>query len=417
MKLACLLSRRALLAAVTLLATAAHAHGPAPAPLEVLALDGDAQRAALVRTSIGLALTHPPDSWTYVCPSQWGDNELAPAAATGTLVVTVGAGQVYRSTDGACTFEPAPAATEESWYAMDAVAWAGAVWMPATLEETGGLLRVSHADDVTLIKRWEVDEAFRCDGLLATSEGLLALGATPSPTLWRAEGDGQDPAALRWTPVPLTDLPSDASHIEPKALTDDGALWLLIATPRGRELWRGASAPGGTRTWTHAMTAEATLHGPVQVDDLWLVVQDGVLMTASSPDAWSPQGESPWTCLHTVGGAVVACSLTGVVEVTGWSFNGPKTESIFEMVTLRAPLEGCPGDPAGVAACESDWVHFGAEAGLLDPANLWTSNPNAAMAPIAEEGCQATHPVRSLLGLLTLSLLMGLRRTRTSYER
>ena len=40
------------------------AHGPAPAPLEVLNVDVEAGRAALVRTSIGLARDHAPDGWT-----------------------------------------------------------------------------------------------------------------------------------------------------------------------------------------------------------------------------------------------------------------------------------------------------------------------------------------------------------------
>ena len=392
------------------LAPTALAHGPAPSPLGVLAMDETGARAALVRTSIGLAVDHPPDAWTYACPSQWGDHELARATSDGQTVVMVGGGDLYGSTDGACHFEAI--AGVEGWYALDAIAWAGRFWAPATLGaggDDGGLLVVEAGGSATLAHRWEGEDAFRCDAISASASGLVAVGASPAPTLWRSNGDHD---ALAWSSEPLADLPTDTSHIDLRAVSDEGEIWLVVATEPGRELWRSAA-----EGWERVGDPVVSIHGPVQISGRWTVVRDGVLETETEDGTWTVVGEVDWTCLDQVDGVVVACTLTNALAIDAIDDGGVTARVVFEMVKLQAPLEGCPSDVDGAASCQSDWVHFGAEAGLLDPNQLSTPGPSSAARP-SSAGCGARPPGPSAwaVWLALLMLLQASSRQRPPRE-
>jgi hypothetical protein len=402
---------------VTLWTSPVTAHGPAPAPLDVLSVDLDAERATLVRTSIGLARDHAPEGWTYVCPSQWGDHEQARAAYAVDVATTVmvGGGDLYRSSDDACSFESVT--VEEPWYALDAYATSEAVWLPALLEtdsDVTGLLRVSDTGAATVAARWGADTAFRCDTVSSWSASgqteLLAAGANPVPSLWRASLTAERTDALSGTVEVLTGLPEDTSHLELRTIGERGDIWIAAATAAGRELWRGAPKDAGAPrdlTWTRQGAPASSLLGPVRLDDVWLLVRDGALEVGHDDGTWEPRGEVDWTCLDELPGAVIACRLTEVLHVMRLGEGPPETRQLFDMAHLLAPLEGCPADSEAHAACESDWVHFGAEVGLLDTEQLSTpaaTAPSGSSEAMSQGGCGVGEAPREEMPLAILVL-------------
>ena len=249
------LSLTLICALTALVPHAALSHGPAPAPLAVLSFDASGERAALVRTSIGLAKDYPPADWTYVCPSQFGDREQARASylEASQTTLAVGGGAIYRSNDGACTFEAVT--QEDESYALDVSAIAGAFWLIALDEGKEGrvLLRVTAEGPAQRIKAFQGEGALRVDSIAALGgSGLIAVASSPSPTLIFGLGDEADPATLTWSSVPLADLPESTSHLELRRVSPEGEVWMVAATEAGRELWHGAPSETlgeGPRAW------------------------------------------------------------------------------------------------------------------------------------------------------------------------
>ncbi|MGB0592340.1 MAG: hypothetical protein ACPGU1_21860 [Myxococcota bacterium] len=389
-------------------------------------MDLEAGRATLLRTSIGLARDYAPEGWTYVCPSQWGDHEQARAAYADSIatVVMVGGGDLYRSSDGACTFEPV--LVDEPWYALDAHATADATWIPALLEadaDVTGLLRVTDTGEAAVVARWETGDQFRCDSVgSGSTDGhaeIIAVGASPTPSLWRAALGPEGSAPLQGVVQALTALPDDTSHLEFRRMDEAGDLWLVAATSAGRELWRGVPDDLGASnelTWTRQGPPAFSLRGPVRLGDSWILLRDGVLEVSQGDGAWDAQGEVDWTCLNEVAGAVIACRLTEALEVQGVQGASPQTRPLFQMAELLAPLEGCPADAEGQSACESNWIHFGAEVGLLDPNQLSTPAaqvPSDPATPTAEQGCAngKGQPLEMILFGVLLCLFRPWRRS------
>ena len=311
-------------------------------------------------------------------------------------------------------------AIEEPWYALDAHASAEAVWLPATLDadpDVTGLLRVSRSGDATVAARWEADTAFRCDTVSSWRGGaqseLIAVSATPAPSLWRATYTADTTEALNGAVEVLEGLPADASHLDLRYIGVTGDVWIVAATPAGRELWRGAPDDGGPPrhlTWARQGAPAVSLLGPARRDDAWLLVRDGVLEVSGDGGDWQPRGAVDWTCLDTVSETVIACRLTEALQVLSVSGASPQTRQLFNMMNLLAPLEGCPPASGAHLACESDWVHFGAEVGLLDTAQLSTPASTVTPAPVeptSQGGCTLGGGLRHEM-LLALVVLCGL---------
>jgi len=148
------------------------------------------------------------------------------------------------------------------------------------------------------------------------------------------------------------------------------------------------------------------LKGPVRFGDRHLAVFDGRLESASSSDGtliWSPLGEVNWTCLDAVGSMVFACSLTRMDRLVDDGNTGvPSLESLFLLAELEAPVTTCLSEEEE-EQCFSDWVHFGAEAGLYTPGDPLQSSPEVS----ADRGGCVTSPT-SDWGLLTLVAITGL---------
>ena len=399
---------------------AALSHGPAPAPLAVLSFDASGERAALVRTSIGLAKDYPPADWTYVCPSQFGDREQARASylEASQTTITVGGGAIYRSNDGACTFEAVT--QEDESYALDVSAIAGAFWLIALDEGEEGrvLLRVTAEGPAQRIKAFQGEGALRVDSIAALGgSGLIALASSPSPTLIFGLGDATDPATLTWSSEPLADLPESTSHLELRRVSPEGELWMVAATEAGRELWHGEPSETlgeGPRAWRRVGEAATTLLGPAAVGERLLLVRDGHL-EAEQSGSWEGLGEVNYTALDEVGGRVVACTLTQALHLQGAPNGGIGEAVIFDMGSLIAPLEGCPPSPSGKEACEGDWIHFGAEVGLLDPEKLSTpahDRDTPSVQASDTQGCEAGGGLPLGMALITLAFCGLMRRRR-----
>ena len=405
-----------LCALIALFCTNALGHGPAPAPLEVLAYDASASRATLVRTSIGLARDHHPLGWTYVCPSQHGDREQARAGTLSASETTliVGGGDIYRSTDELCSFQALE--HDEATYALDLFTMDESFWLLALTEGEEGrlLLRVDAQGPARLITAFQGESPLRIDSLARFGEwGAVGLASSPTPTLVLGQGTLSSPEDMTWVSSAIDAFPESTSHIDIRRVNAAGELWVVIASEAGRELWRGTPEgppEEGPTQWTRVGEPATTLLGPVSLSGELLLVRDGRLEHHQG-EQWGDLGEVNYTALDELQGEAFAYTLTEVYRLDGLEEGAIVSQSVFQMEKLLAPLEGCPPSAAGQDACESDWVHFGAEVGLLDP-NQLTTPASASAEPSrdtrSDGGCgtAGTAPlnVAPLIAMLLWSL-------------
>ncbi len=336
-------------ALVGALPATATAHGPAPAALEVLSLrDG---RPAIIRLNFGLAVAIPgdPEHFRYVCPGRWGEAERVPDVATlpdGRLVLPL--------TDGV-------------WLG-DA---AGGVFAVAEAPEWRGQTPVGHAtgDRTTLVTRdatggrfWGVDAAagavrpedtlpdVALDSAASAGPGaLFAVGARPTPTLWHRDAAGLTSQTLEFDAAPQF---LDLRGVD--AVTAPGQVFLAASVADGVRLYETTDAGGEV---SERLRAERALHGPVPLGDALIAVADGVVwhrpvgsadFTAGAPRAF--------TCLQAIGGRTFACLDRQLVELSGPA-SAPEASTFFSPTQLLGPEPG--------TGCDEQWLHFGAEAGLL----------------------------------------------------
>lgn len=377
---------------LALLAALAHAHGPAPAGLDVLAWSDDAAcdaRApapALVRTNIGLGAWNGR-SYTYACPSRWGGEEQALAAAdpTGTRLVLAGTVTVAWSDDAGCTAR----VLEVPGTPLGVGWWESRGWV-LTRDFLDGASYVAWVEDgVADVNRLD---GITPDGLLATDDGVWAAGATPAPYALRF-----DPTFARQTAYVAA--PPEADRLVPRAVRD-GGVWLVATGDDGlRSLWRADPDDA-----VLAVGPALALHGPVWHDDVGLAVADGVLWRDDG-DGFVEVGPVDWTCLRDVDGVIVACSLEATRVLLDLD---PLTLApVFAIGQLDAPDPACDAVDGG---CERDWVHFGGESGLaLTWAGDCPLDPRLDAPPAATCGCAVGRPP-SLGGLVLLGLLARRRR-------
>ena len=357
----------ALLVALALSPLPAAAHGPAPAPLRILTtLDGHGD---LIQTNIGIAVYRRDDLYRYICPVSWGGLEtpLSVALSPDTLLL-VGADGLYTSTDRGCNFTPVasspfPSANGTALIDDGARAWA--------LVRGDG-----DADDGSRLFAWPptgplrlalLDHARRWDAVFATADALVLSAARPVPSIVRvprADLAGQlDGVTLTpYTPpspvAPLQRLTvrvATADRIDLAAVSDSGVHWLR-------------STDGGA-TLTVVATGERSVHGPVPLCDGLLAVVDGEpVVDPDRPPTCDVSGLAgrALTCLGARDDLVYTCELRQLrrLAVQGATVT---LEPLFALEQLVGPLPGCPSDPTAQFACQQDWLHYGAESGLVDP--------------------------------------------------
>lgn len=325
------------------------AHGPAPAALEVLSLrDG---RPAVVRLNFGLAvaMAGDPEHFHYVCPARWGEAERVPEIAAlpdGRLVVPL---------------------TDAVWLG-DAV---GGDFVSAEAPGWRAQTPVGHAtgDRTTLVTRdatgarfWGVDTAagaVRPEDTLpgvaldsvssAGPAALWAVGARPAPTLWH-----RDAAGLASTPLALDAAPQFLDLRPVDAGAARGHLFLAASVADGARLFETTNAGGEV---VERLRADRALHGPVPLGDALVAVADGVVWHRPAGAADFTAGEPrAFTCLQAIGGHTLACLDRQLVELSGPA-SAPEASAFFSLSQLLGPEPG--------TGCDEQWLHFGAEAGLL----------------------------------------------------
>jgi hypothetical protein len=383
-----------------------NAHGPAASPLELLALEGGQDPSALVvRLNIGLAFAAGDGSFSYGCPSQWGDSEQAQAASSpdGQRIVTLGKGVPYLSEDGGCLFRARSVeGSTEDWYVEHAIHWEEDLWGLATRGaggQNGGVLNLSGYEHVTAELTWSSGDGSTPWAptsvkvwLSSTGEetALVLAGAKDMPAIWvwqpRQGGiDGLDE-------IHLDILGEGVATLALRDVSPDGEVWLVATRGDEREVWHGVPgsmlrearstgfAGGVELVWELAYATEGILLGPIRVgDDLWMVV-DGMLrkgVTASEGTFdWPVHKEVDWTCLQIIGNDVIACRLRQLLRVDLESEVEPTL--LFDLSDLHLPSSDCPPDEEGAASCLMDWVHFAAEEGIFDPSALSDAGNEAA---------------------------------------
>lgn len=351
--------------------------------LEVLAHDDGAP--TWLRTNVGLAVADGDGTYSYVCPSRWDGNELARAVMSpdGEQLLVHSYGVAYLSRDGGCTFEPV---TGDELYVASAEAIEGGFVLIADdypddpRPDSCRIFVLGHGG----LEERDLALPGPIDGVMATAAGYLVTGASFV---------ADDTGAVRGVDV-------GATRLTPRAVAESGALWLH------------ASADG--ESWLVHVDGDAieagarydVIHGPIRIGERWIAMLDGVVHERVE-DGWAPLDETAWTCLQTHRGQGFACSLAGTYALAPGA-SMPEAELVFTMRQLGPP-RAC-GDETAVRACESDWTHFGGEAGWLEtePAR----SPSEARRPPST--CAAGPGARGarswILVMVVLSLALAGRR-------
>ncbi|MCB9683046.1 MAG: hypothetical protein H6733_16400 [Alphaproteobacteria bacterium] len=391
-----------MLALLTAAATTAFAHGPAPAALDVLTpsasgcatVDGDVP--GVVRSNDGV-WTHAGDgTYTYGCPSRWGDSEQALLAVSGDGAqwLLAGADSAYWSDDGGCHADDLDLPSGD---VPVTVGWSGATGWLVTRQFDAQTATVWTVDGA-LHEAATWDDAFP-DGLVIDDGRVWLAGARPTPFAARLDGADRVDAL----PLPALD---GIDRLTPRAAAGD-VVFLVAGAGGERTLVR--SERGGEAV-TVSDPAFVIL-GPVPFGDGWMAVIDDVVHTAPADGSvFTAQGDAvDWTCLDAgPDGQAWACVRDTVLRVSP-DGGGYTTTSVFTLSQLAPPEPTCQDD---AAACTLDWAHFGSENALdlTDPATC----PGDARTEPGEDPdgtpCGCTHGGSGgALGVLLVGLA-GIRR-------
>ncbi len=377
---------------------ATKAHGPAPAPLSALRALDDATdaRPALLLTNIGLARANASGGFTYGCPSEWdrdGDgeyDEVTPlAAATDERLVVAGDPDLYLSTDDGCSFAPIASLEGAGRSTLALVAHLDTIW---ALIDDGATRSVVDTRDGEVIAIFEGD----MHSLLGLDTGeLLVAGVVPgqAPQLrlvtMRTTGDIVDE---RLVTSPSPEL--SRVRLRYEEVTGGPSLWLSASVAGGVALWKSDGS-----TVTELLGPQVAVHGPIALCDGVVFAAGGVLHT--DPDRaptcdLTPLDDAQVRCLTTAGDRAYLCDTFALRELK--LVNGVLTAAdAFTLDQLGPPDLTCL-DGARADRCESSWVHFGAEAGLLDEV---APDPEPTPDPDANpQGCLGSSAPLALLPLL-----------------
>lgn len=368
----------------------AWAHGPAPA---ALGLHGPVDApAAVIRTNIGLAIARAGGAYTYVCPAMWDSDDRFPPIARlpdGRIVVA-SAGVAYVIAADGCGRDVQPMPDAGSTVA--AVALDDAVYVVTREAESSTLWRIDGDAEPTAVEHFDV----LIDSAVAQGAHLMLGAARPHAELIFWAGDYSQPARPDW----------EASFL---AMRGEGR-FARLSTDAGVVLMEQ-----GRDGWRQVARAFTSIHGPVHVghvgdpDEGWLMTVDGVVhQRVGFEGDFSGVREAPWTCLQRVGERVFACAEFGLSEVADDLTLTP----VFALDALLGV--DCPAGEVH-AICGGQWLHFGAEAGLVrePPTPEPMAEPEPPAPRQADDDC-AAGPTRPTTprdgGAAMLLLALALRR-------
>ena len=344
-------------------ATGAQAHGPAASALGV-EHPVDAT-GGVVRLSLGLASRWPgretPDRFRYLCPAAWGADEAAPPVAVldARRLVLAGSEAVFAGTADGCQLT-----------LVEVPAWRGQTTMAAISGPTVTI--VTRDPDGSRLWHFEPDEdapggvtltartsfpGVRFDTAWRGADGALrVLSSRPSPTLYGDTPESGRALPLEaWAPQFLGIRwhdPTEAGHWIIGAGIDDGVVAL--------------ETRDDGRSFVEVLRGETRLHGPVAYADGFVALVDGRWHSriGRGEVAFEDQGERPWTCLDTVGDGVVVCEARALSRLEGPAAE-PTTRPYFALKSLVGIDTSCLDAPMLDVPCTSQWLHFGAESGLV----------------------------------------------------
>jgi hypothetical protein len=399
----------------------AAAHGPAPAALEVVTTS--ARQPEVVRLNFGLAVWNPddPEHFRYVCPGRWGEAERVPDIATtpeGALVVPLEDAVWIGDAEGLSFLR----AEAPDWRAQTLLGHAlGTRTTLVTRDMTGA--RLWSVDAVTgLVTSEDALPGVTLDSAGAAGPtALWALGARPTPTLWRRDAGGVTSRTLGLEVSPQF---LDLRRVDP----DDPAHFFFAASVAdGVRLYETPDAGGEV---VERLRAVRALHGPVPLEDALIALVDGVVWHRPRGASDFVQGEPrPFTCLQDIAGLAIACRDRQLVRLTGPA-SAPEASPFFSLSQLLGPEAG--------DECADQWLHFGAEAGLIradagaeaEPVDAGVEvevEVDARVVPAAstgggEGGCGLVGagdgaPGRAWLLLLGACLAALRRRTRSNFSK
>lgn len=359
------------------------AHGPAPTPLRVLHVAGG--QADVIQTNIGLAVRKDGVRYRYGCPSQWGDLETPLSAALSDEVVMVaGPDALYLSDDRGCNFAPIddPLGVEE-------------VRLAALTDDRGVIFGLEKGASSSQVFAWSLEAGLQqaslieqpMDSLVVTEGGATLMGARPELTVIQvadAVSLPWDVQAARHNPAPPGDADVQRAAVRLVDAGDASRIWAAATTGQGVEWWR---SDDGGRSFQIIAEGELAIHGPVPLCGGVAAVIDGIL--TPDPD-FPPRCDISGTrarnfnCLGERDGLVWACELRQLFELhpesAGDVDEGGSTEQaaerlavslIFTLDELDGPGGECPFEPDARVSCEQDWLHFGAESGLINPEDIF----------------------------------------------
>jgi hypothetical protein len=214
----------------------------------------------------------------------------------------------------------------------------------------------------------------------------------------------------------------DLRRVDP----DDPAHFFFAASVAdGVRLYETPDAGGEV---VERLRAVRALHGPVPLEDALIALVDGVVWHRPPGASDFVQGEPrPFTCLQDIAGLAIACRDRQLVRLTGPA-SAPEASPFFSLSQLLGPEAG--------DECADQWLHFGAEAGLIradagaeaEPVDAGVEvEVDARVVPAAstgggEGGCGLVGardgaPGRAWLLLLGACLAALRRRTRSNFSK
>ncbi len=357
----------------------AHAHGPAPSPLSVVRAAGG--EALAIGTSIGLA-RRTGDSFQYVCPSAWNEGEdafdrpIPIAASLDDDMVVAGTPDIMRSTAGGCGFVAETgglAGRGDATIDVAAITPRGEPAFFAALVDDGISGSSVWTADVGASFVESLPATVPLQSLAPASTGIVAAGVDrreEERALTLVTGPRQGPFTVER--IPAGSLPEGGTTLSSVRLrlVDDSGIWMVVATTEGFHLWR-VTLDAETQAWTVAelVLSDGAIHGPVPLCGATAIAVDRQLQfldEPTTPCSLSAVEDLEIRCLGNLGDLTFACADFQLLALR--DDENVSSDLLFAMTDLVGPDLSCFESDEARDRCTTVWTHFGAEAGLVDPA-------------------------------------------------